>query len=82
MYLKEYLKSIAEDYKEEMYLIDFDFEFVTNEIKVIFDPVFNNSQIECLNYVAGYAIFSYLKKSTNCRDCENFLTSTQHIKVL
>ena len=52
--------------------LEFDFEYATNEIKNIANPVFDYSQIECLNYVAGYAIFSYLKKSTECLDCKKF----------
>ena len=58
--LKEYLKSFAEDCNEDMH-VEFDFEFLTNELKNIANPVFENSQIECLNYVAGSAIFSSLK---------------------
>ena len=79
--LKEYLKNFAEDDNEQTH-IEFDFEYVTNELNNIADPVFNTSQIECLNYVAGYAIFSYLNKSTDCRDCHNFLTSPKDIQVL
>ena len=51
---------------------EFDYEFVTSEIINIANPVFDNSQIECLNYVAGCAIFSYLKNSKECRDCNDF----------
>ena len=65
--LKEYLRRSTEEENEEVQL-EFDFEFVVNEIKNIANPVFDNSQIECLNYIAGYAISSYLKKSTECRD--------------
>ena len=30
---------------------------------------------------AGYTIFSYFKKSTECLDCKMFLTSRQDIQV-
>ena len=44
MSLKEYLKSFTEDENEKMHL-EFDFEYVTNEIKNIANPVFDNSQL-------------------------------------
>ena len=46
--------------------LEFDFEFVVNEIKNIPNPVVDNSQIECFNYIARYVIFSYLKQSKQC----------------
>ena len=79
--LKEYLRKFSEDENEEVQ-VEFDFEFVVNEVKNISNPVFDNSQIECLSYIAGYAIFSYLKKSTQCRDCQKFLTSPKDIQVM
>ena len=75
------MRTFSEDENEEVQL-KFDFEFVVNEIKNIPNPVFDNSQIECLNYIAGYAIFSYLKKSTQCRDCQKSLTSPKDIQVM
>ena len=44
-------------------------------------PVFDNSQIECINYVLGIQFSRTLNKSTNCLDCKNFLTSHQDIQV-
>ena len=79
--LKEYLKTFTQEDDEEMHP-EFDYEFVTSEIINIANPVFDNSQIECLNYVAGYAIFSYLKNSIECRDCNDFLTSPKIFKFL
>ena len=53
--LKEYLESFTEDGNEETYL-EFDFEFVTNEIENIANPKFDNSQIDCINYVAFHIL--------------------------
>ena len=60
--LKEYLKAFVGDSNEEMPLV-IDLEYYINEIKKISNYIFDNSQVECLNYVAGYAVFSYLKQS-------------------
>ena len=79
--LKEYLKSFTQEDDAEMHP-EFDCEYVTSEILNIANPLFDNSQIECLNYVAGYAIFSYLKNSKECRDCKDFLTSPKDIQVI
>ena len=32
-------------------------------------------QMECLVYIAGYAVFSYFKKSNGCQSCHHLLTS-------
>ena len=45
--LKEYLRRSTEEENEEVQL-EFDFEFVVNEIKNIANTVFDNSQNECL----------------------------------
>ena len=80
--LKEYLKGfIWDSSEEEEKHAHFDFEYYLNEIKGIPNCVFNSSQIDCLNYVAGYAIFSYLKQSRECLDCKKFLTSPNDIQV-
>ena len=69
--LKEYFKSFADDNVEERHL-EIDLEPFTDESLNITSPVFDNSQIECLNYVAGYAVFSYFKQSSECFVCHNF----------
>ena len=78
--LKEYLKAFVGDSNEEMPLV-IDLEYYINEIKKISNYIFDNSQVECLNYVAGYAVFSYLKQSRECIECQTFLTSPRDIQV-
>ena len=39
------------------------------------------SQVECLAFVAGYAVFSYLKKSINCILCRKFLCTEKSLQV-
>ena len=40
------------------------------------------SQLECLTYVAGYALFSYMKKTNKCTNCYNFLTTDKQMELL
>ena len=78
--LKEYLKSFADDKVEERHL-EIDLEPFTDELLNITSPVLDNSQIECLNYVAGYAVFAYFKQSSEWFVCHNFLTSPKDIQI-
>ena len=49
-----------------------------NEISL---PELEVSQIECLVYIAGYAVFSYFKKSSGCQSCHGLLTSDKLLEV-
>ena len=40
------------------------------------------SQLECLTYVAGYAVFSYMKKTNKCTNCYNILTTDKQFELL
>ena len=79
--LKEYLQTFTEDGNVDKMQLEINLEYFTNEISNIDSPIFDYSQIECLNYVAGYAVFSYLKLFPHCTDCQNFLTSPKDIEV-
>ena len=61
--------------------LEINLEYFTNEISNIDSPIFDYSQIECLSYVAGYAVFSYLKLFPHCTDCQIFFTSPKDIEV-
>ena len=78
--IKEYLKSFADDNVEERHS-EIDLEYFTDELLDITNPIFDNSQIECLNYIAGYAVFSYFKQSSECSVCHDFLTSPRDIQI-
>ena len=69
--IKEYLKSFADDNVEERHS-EIDFEYFTDELLDITNPIFDNSQIECINYIAGDAVFSYFKQSSECSVCHEF----------
>ena len=79
--LKEYLRTFSEDNGNNDMQLKIDFEYFTNEIAKTHSPIFDQSQIECLNYIAGYAVFSYLKRFQHCIDCENFLTFPKEIEI-
>ena len=44
-------------------------------------PEIDVGQIDCLVYIAGYAVFSYLKKSKGCPYCHDFLTTDKPLEV-
>ena len=79
--LKEYLRTFSEDNGNNDMQLKIDFEYFTNEIAKTHSPIFDQSQIECLNYIAGYAVFSYLKRFQHCIDCEIFLTCPKEIEI-
>ena len=49
-----------------------------NEISL---PEIDVSQIDCLVHIAGYAVFSYLKKSIGCPYCQDLLTTDKSLEV-
>ena len=57
----EYLQTFTEDDDVDKMQLEINLEYFTKEIFNIDSPIFDYSQIECLSYVAGYAVFSYLK---------------------
>ena len=60
------LRTFSEDNGNNDMQLKIDFEYFTNEIAKTHSPIFDQSQIECLNYIAGYAVFSYLKRFQHC----------------
>ena len=54
----------------------------TDELLDITNPIFDNSQIECLNYIAGYAVFSYFKQSSECSVYHDFLLLQKIFKLI
>ena len=60
--LKEYLAQFSDDVdsiSDEQ--LSFDIELYIPKLNEIFLTDFEVSQIECLIYIAGYAVFSYFK---------------------
>ena len=79
--LKEYLFRFADEhnsFKEE----HLDIELYLTKLDETTLPEFDLSQIECLIYIAGYAVFSYLKKSNVCQSCHDLLTVDDLIGTL
>ena len=51
---------------------DLELPFFIETLQHIPDFQLSSSQLECLTYVAGYAVFSYINKSNKCLNCNNF----------
>ena len=80
--LKEYLAQFSDDVdsiSEEQ--LSFDIELYIHKLNEIFIPDFEVSQIECLIHIAGYAVFSYFKRSNGCLSYHNFLTTDKPLEV-
>ena len=78
--LKEYLHKFADDFDccaEEHN----DIELYLTTLNEILVPELEVSQMECLVYIAGYAVFSYFKKSNGCQSCHHLLTSDKLLEV-
>ena len=80
--LVNYINTFAENACGEESNSSFDLQLYLETLQLIPKPQIHLSQIECLTYVAGYAVFSYLKKSNACADCHNFLTTEKQIEVV
>ena len=80
--LREYLSQFAHTdcTTEQQFICDAD--FYINRLNDALLPELDVSQIECLIYVAGYAVFSYFKKFNGCRTCHDFLTTNKPLVVL
>ena len=68
-----YINKFAENACGEESDSSFDLQLYLETLQLIPKPQIHLSQIECLTYVAGYAVFSYIKKSNACANCHNFL---------
>ena len=64
--LLEYLSTFFHSNDDE-HAASFDVDSYLSALNEISLPEMATSQIECLAFVAGYAVFSYLKKSIFCR---------------
>ena len=80
--MENYIKKFAENVCGESSDSYFDFQLYLETLELIPKPQINSSQVERLAYVAGYVVFSYLKKSNACADCHNFLTSEKQMEVV
>ena len=78
--LKEFLNKFADNY-DRLTLEQLDLEHYLTKLNEISLPEIDVSQTECLVYIAGYAVFSYLKKSSGCRTCHGLLTSDKLLEV-
>ena len=72
--LKEFLNKFTDNY-DCLTLEQLDIEHYLTKFNQISSPVIDVFQTECLVYIAGYAVFSYFKKSIGCRTCHGLLTS-------
>ena len=78
--LKEYISQFSDNNVVEEQL-DFEIELYINTLNEISRPEIDVGQIDCLVYIAGYAVFSYLKKSNGCPYCQDFLTTDKSLEV-
>ena len=60
---------------------NFELEKLLTNFEQVTLPEIAISQVECLAFVAGYAVFSYLNKSNGCPMCRDFLTTRKSISV-
>ena len=60
---------------------NFELEFFFTNLEQITLPEIGISQVECLTFVAGNAVFSYLNKSNACSVCRDFLTAEKSMQV-
>ena len=78
--LKEYIIQFSDNNDVEEQL-DFEIELYINKLNEISRPEIDVGKIDCLVYTAGYAVFSYLKKSIGCPYCHDFLTTDKPLEV-
>ena len=78
--LLEYLSTFFHSNDDE-HASSFDIESYLSALNEISLPEMATSQVECLAFVAGYAVFSYLKKSANCTLCRKFLVTEKSLQV-
>ena len=78
--LKEFLNKFADNY-DCLTLEQLGIEHYLTKLNEISLPEIDVSQTECLVYIAGYAVFSYLNKSSGCRTCHGLLTSDKLLEV-
>ena len=57
-------------------------QYFLETLQFIPDIQISPSQLECLTYVAGYAVFSYMKKTNICTNCYNYLTTDKQMELL
>ena len=76
--LMEYLGTFSQSNCEE-YDYSFDVETFLSNLNLINLPEMATSQVKCLAFISGYAVFSYIKKSNGCILCKNFLTTNMYI---
>ncbi|KAI6652491.1 hypothetical protein LOD99_7505 [Oopsacas minuta] len=77
---KEYLNKFDYDY-ECINQEQLDIEHYLTKLSEISLPEIEVSQIEYLVHIAGYAVFSYIKKSNGCQFCQGLLTSDKLLEV-
>ena len=78
--LMEYLNtfsSVTDDGEDS----NFELEKLITNLEQVTLPEIAISQVECLAFVACYAVFSYLNKSNGCPMCRDFLTTETSIQV-
>ena len=59
----------------------FEIESIISNLDQLTLPEIAISQVDCLAFVAGHAVFSYLNKSNGCSMCRDFLTTDKSIQV-
>ena len=52
---------------------NFELEKLSTHLEQVTLPEIAISQVECLAFMTGYAVFSYLNKSNGCPMCRDFL---------
>ena len=76
----EYFGKFSQSNCEE-YDCYFDVETFLSNLNLINLPEMATSQVECLAFISGYAVFSYIKKSNGSILCRNFLTTNTSIQL-
>ena len=79
--LKEYHKGFSDDIECYIDEITLDIEPYPTKLNEISLPELELSQIECLIYIAGYAVFSFLKKPNGRHSCQDLLSSDKHLEI-
>ena len=77
--LNTYLNMFVENSSEQGMNSDLELPYYLETLRYI--PQFQISSSQ-LSYVAGYAVFSYIKKSKQCCHCHNFLTTDKQMEVI
>ena len=79
--LKEYLEGFSDDIECYIDEITLDIKPYLTKLNEISLPELELSQIECLIYIAGYAVFSFLKKFNGCHSGQDLLSSDKYLEV-